>query len=87
MRSNFSFDYTPNLADARFGIHLTQWAGTRRKLRTLMLGFVMPALLMTASLSSGADASAIPMAAAEGLAFGAAWSVLFFTAFNAWMAR
>jgi hypothetical protein len=87
MRNSFSFAYTPNLADVRFGIHLAQWGSGRRKVRTLMLGFVLPAMLMTACLSIGTDGIAIPSAAGAGLTFGAAWGVLFFTAFNAWLAR
>jgi hypothetical protein len=87
MRSSFSFDYTPNLTDVKFGIHLAQWGSSGRKIRTLVLGFVFPATLMTAWLSIGTDGIAIPMAVGAGLAFGAAWGVLFFTAFNAWLAQ
>ena len=87
MRRSFSFDYTPNLADVKFGIRLAQWGSSRRMIRTLMLGFVLPAALMTGYLSMRTDGIAVLPAAGAGLAFGAAWAVLFFAAFNAWLAR
>jgi len=87
MRNGFSFTYAPNLADVKFGIHLAQWGSARRKVRTLTLGFVAPAALMTACMSVGTDGLALPRAAAIGIAFGALWGVLFFSAFNVWLAR
>ena len=87
MRSSFSFDYTPNLADVKFGIHLAQWGSSGRKIRTLVLGFIFPATLMTAWLGIGTDGIAISTAVGAGLGFAAAWCALFLTAFNAWLAR
>jgi hypothetical protein len=87
MRTSFSFDYTPNLADVKFVIRLAQWGNGRSRMRTLMLGFIAPAALMTACLSTGTDGLAIPRAVGAGLAFGVAWGVLFFAAFNVWLAR
>jgi len=87
MRNSFSFDYTSNLADVKFGIRLSQWGSPRRTIRTLILGFVLPAAFMTALLSISANGIEVRWAAVLGCAFAIVWGTLFLTVFNAWMAR
>jgi hypothetical protein len=87
MRDSFSFEYTPNLPDARTAIRLSQWGSPSRKARTIFLSFVFPACLMMVLLRTGATGFSVSEAAAMAVAFSVAWGILFRVVFNEWLAR
>jgi hypothetical protein len=88
MAEALTINWHPTLKDAYYSLRLGFWGTPARSLRSVILLFVVPAVLfgtllnfaMHPSLSLGATVLA-------GIAFGLAWGVLFAFAFGAWLAR